>query len=789
MTARWRRGLLGAFAAAIFALAGSGFAQEAPSPADGEIAVDYQAWTEMAERVEAAIEDRSVQDSDLDTLRGQLVSWREALLGAQNANSARISTMRAQIEALGPAPVEGQTEPDDLAKRRVDLAQQLVRIQAPAIAADEAYRRADGLIREIDRTLRERQADQLLQVWPAPINPANWPEALIGLTDTGIRLWDELVENWANDARRAAFFTNLPLIVLGLTVGFLLAIIARAWVQDLAMRLREQGLVGAQRIIALLASLGEMVFPLAGVGLLAFALSLSDMLGDLGQQIVTAAPRIAVPLIVAAWMAGRIFPRGTLAGPLDLGTERRAEARVLAVLMGLMLGFEALRDAAMSAQAYSDGTTSVISFPGLVIAGLLLVRMGQLLGRHFRTVQAREGEAQNFGRSSLLLVAQACVVVGLLGPVLGAVGYVAAAGALVYPATLSLGLIAVLLILQHLVGDIYAMITRHSADAGDALLPVLANFMLAVASLPILALIWGARVADITEIWTRFRDGFQFGSTRISPTDFVLLAAVFAIGYGLTRLFQGALKTSILPRTGLDQGAQNAAVSGVGYIGVILAALIAINTAGIDLSGLAIVAGALSVGIGFGLQNIVSNFVSGIILLVERPVSEGDWIEVGSTSGIVKSISVRSTRIQTFDRADVIVPNTDLVAGRVTNWTRFNLTGRLVVTVGVDFGSDSRKVERVLREIAESQPLVIMNPPPVVALMELGADSINFEIRMILRDVNQIVAVRSEVNHEILRRFAQEGIEIPFAQNDVTLRNAGEIADMLRAPSPKTAGT
>ncbi|MFN3606515.1 MAG: DUF3772 domain-containing protein, partial [Cypionkella sp.] len=223
MTARWRRGLLGAFAAAIFALAGAGFAQEAPSAADGEIAVDYQAWTEMAEKVEAAIEDRSVQDSDLDTLRGQLVSWREALLGAQNANSARISTMRAQIEALGPPPAEGQLEPDDLAKRRVDLAQQLLRIQAPAIAADEAYRRADGLIREIDRTLRERQADQLLQVWPAPINPANWPEALIGLTDTGIRLWDEVVENWADDARRAAFFTNLPLIVLGLTVGFLLA--------------------------------------------------------------------------------------------------------------------------------------------------------------------------------------------------------------------------------------------------------------------------------------------------------------------------------------------------------------------------------------------------------------------------------------------------------------------------------------------------------------------------------------------------------------------------------------
>jgi potassium-dependent mechanosensitive channel len=753
--------------AALFALAlplaAPALGQDVPSAEQAEVELDYAAWNEMAERVEAAIEDRRASDAALDTLRGQLVSWREALLGAQNANSARIATLRAQIEALGPAPEDATIEPDDLAARRIELAQQLLRIQAPAIAADEAYSRANGLIREIDRTVRERQADQLLALWPAPINPANWPEAMIGLTDTGVRLWDEIVENWADDARRATFYTNLPLIVLVLAVGLGLGITARAWVQDLAMRLREKGSVGAQRIIALLASLGEMVFPIIGVALLALALSLSQMLGELGQRIVDAAPQIALPLIVASWMAGRIFPRGSLAGPLNLGTEGRAEARVLSVLMGLLLGIDSAREAAMGAQAYSDGTTSVVSYPGLVVAGLLLVRMGQLLARHLRAAQAREGEAQNFGRSSLLLVARACVVAGLAGPVLGAVGYVAAASALVYPAILSLGLIAVVLILQHLVGDLYAMITHHSADAGDALLPVLANFALGVASLPIFALIWGARVADLTEVWSRFREGFQFGTTRISPTDFMFFAVVFAIGYGLTRLMQGALRTTILPRTGLDQGAQNAAVSGVGYVGIILAALIAINTAGIDLSGLAIVAGALSVGIGFGLQNIVSNFVSGIILLVERPVSEGDWIEVGTTSGIVKSISVRSTRIQTFDRADVIVPNTDLVAGRVTNWTRFNMTGRLTVPVSVPHGTDSRRVEVILREIAESQPLVLMNPAPIVALMGLGPETQNFEMRMILRDVNAQIGVRSEINHEIAARFGAEGITFSIA--------------------------
>ena len=749
--------------------------------------LDLVAWEALAARAERAVVNTAISTNGLEILRGQLAGWREAFLGAQNANASRIVTLREQIAALGPVPAEGETEAAEIAARRAELNAQLVTQQAPGRAADEAYRRADGLIREIDRALRERQTSELLRLLPSPLNPANWAEGLGSLTSAISGVAREATVRWSLPTARAQLLDNLPLILLLLLAAAALLLRSRALVEAGVGRLVARGSARAARVSQTVLSLGQIVVPALGAVLLAQAMKLSGMVGILGTMLADALPEAGLTAFAAYWLGGRIFPREAAFPGLELAPDRRGEGRFLATLIGVLLAAQMLYMALMAGQPQSDAARSVLDFPFLVVGGFVLWRLGRLL----RLAAKAEKESEEGGsvRARILtLLGRGAQAIGLIGPALAAVGYGAAAGAMVWPAATTLGLLGVILILQALVVDSYALIIRSEDEAGKALAPVLIGFALVLAALPVLALIWGARLSDLTEMWTRLREGFQIGGTRISPTDFLLFAVVFTVGYTVTRLFQGTLKGAVLPRTKLDQGARNAVVSGIGYIGIFLAALIAINTAGLDLSGLAIVAGALSVGIGFGLQNIVSNFVSGIILLIERPVSEGDWIEVGGVQGVVKSISVRSTRIQTFDRTDVIVPNSDLVAGRVTNWTRYNLTGRLIVPVGVAYGSDTRKVERVLREIAEAQPLAVLNPPPMVVVVGFGADSLNFEMRIILRDVNFSLSVRSEVNHQIAERFAREGIEVPFAQREVTLTNAPEIIRAFRgetAPEPE----
>ncbi|TMV92907.1 mechanosensitive ion channel family protein [Thioclava sp. BHET1] len=763
---------------------------------------DYNAWEKIASSAETQVQDGTINGTALDDLRSSITDWRQKFQAAEGVNSAQIDTVKAQINGLGPPPKEGETEDKAIATRRSQLNDELSTLQAPVIRAKEAESRADAIVANIDKLIRSRQTDKLLRLTPTPLNPVNWPAAVAVASKIGGALNDELTQRLQGDAPYATLREQAPVIVGLLVLALILMIRGRIWIEKLALVLETRLADRARRVIDALVSLGQLALPLLGVVLFLTALRQTALTGPLLDELLLSFGIASAVAITAVWLAGRVFPKSELQqAPFNLISDRRREGRILTITLGSLvaldgpLGYwlqtkgEQIMDAATTTSAQTDALArtldagfGVLSFPLQVLAGIALFRLGQLLRDHLRH-ETTDTDESAFRDRLVGAIGSVVIAVAVIGPLLGAIGYINAANALIWPLSLTLGLIAVVLVVQEFVADLYVFITRRDDDARESLLPVLIGFVLGLMSLPIMALIWGARVDDLKEMWVSFRSGMSVGGVMISPGVFLTFIIIFVIGLIATRIIQGALKTSLLPKTKIDKGGQNAIVSGLGYLGIFLAALIAISSAGIDLSSLAIVAGALSVGVGFGLQTIVQNFVSGIILLIERPISEGDWIEVGSQMGIVKAISVRSTRIETFDRTEVIVPNADLISGQVTNWTRSNVTGRLILPVGVAYGSDTRLVEKILLEIAQNEALVMMNPAPTVVFSEFGASSLNFEIRAILSDVNFILRVKSDMNHEINARFAEAGIEIPFPQQDLWLRNP----ETLRAAPQRPA--
>lgn len=285
--------------------------------------------------------------------------------------------------------------------------------------------------------------------------------------------------------------------------------------------------------------------------------------------------------------------------------------------------------------------------------------------------------------------------------------------------------------------------------------------------IPLILLSWGFHIQDLELFAYRLFTEIKIGNISISLLGICVGILLFAGGYLVTRWFQRWLDSNVMARGQVDLGVRNSVKTGIGYLGIAVAAIISISAAGIDLSSLALVASALSVGIGFGLQNIVSNFVSGLILLVERPFKVGDWIVSGTSEGIVKRISVRATEIETFRKQSIIVPNSELINASVGNWTHRNRLARSEIPVSVSFDSDPRRVMEILLELVRGVPKVLRNPEPHVEFLRFGPSSLDFEMRFYLSDLSDGMETRNNLRIEILKRFREEGISIPYPHQEL----------------------
>lgn len=764
----------------------------APINAHAQTTFDIDAFNALASRAEKAVYGGQTSNDTLEQLRMSLSSARSAALETQSLRTGRSKIISDQIDALGPIPEDPDSEAKDIAELRASLAKQLAVAKAPLIVAEEAFRRANGLISEIDKTIRERSASAFLKLGVSPLSPNTWGSTISDIKKYFGQVRSEVVQSLNNPSSKVIRSNNLPGIIFFAILGLALTFPATKWVSQNMSIANQRHDAKLKKVSYLAYSCLVFIAPLLGICFLIRSLEMLDMFGYRGEALTQAVMAMSVAVVSSYWLAHNLFKESGLTRELlGIASKRLVGAYSVTILMGVALGLYWLINNLIQTADLSETSIAVMEFPLILIGSYGLITFSQRV-KMYRARLISEKRITPISDRLSSLVLMLTLATGLAGPISAAIGYSNIGSKLVFATILTLAVIFALFVIFTLIAFLFSEIIirnqnkniQESTSKGS-LFNVFLAFILACCAIPLLALIWGARVVDIQDVWLSLKDGIVLGDTRISISDFITFVIIFFIGYTLTRLLQSALRLSVLPNTKIDTGAQNALVTGVGYIGIFFSALIAITSMGLDLSSLAIVAGALSVGIGFGLQAIVSNFLSGIILLVERPIKVGDWIQVGAYSGYVSKIAVRSTTIDTFDQANVIIPNADFISGTVTNMTHLSKRGRVKVPVGVAYDSDPVFVKEILMDIVSSNANILKSPGPSVFLLGFGPDSIDFEIRGILRDVNSITSTRSEINFEILRRFAQEGIEIPFGQRDITIKNAAELGKVFQSRTSK----
>ncbi len=731
------------------------------------------------ERVQSVIAQESVTDDQLAEQRSRVEQLRLRAGSEAEKIAAPLEDVKQQLNQLGPSPPAGQTETASIASQRLDLGDAVSRFAAAKKQFELIGVEAEQMSGKVSSQQRTQFFQRIFKPDKSILNPQLWRDTVVGSTLFMSRL-ASLIATWWSE--------QVPNVQWG-GLAILPAAAAVVWMLLRLLNLNISGWLPSKSedsvVVSPLRRLWRVVFGsvciFVAVSTFDILLIVSANVANLGTPrfnlLITAVIGVFTSCLFNTGLAYLICsPREPRLRLISVD-DRTASSVPLFVFFASLIQSLATQVSNLSDQlllpvSLVAGQSAFAAAALIVLAGVMLLVLRKQSNTPVTSVPEPHYLTWFISFMPLLWLLLAVAVIGLL------FGYLALAYFISGKILDTVLLVVSLVLIHHLIDALSDTLQNPASRLGKKLrgfttmgergisrlaltFRTVADILVVVIGIPWLLALWTVTWVDFRSFINSAVVGFRIGNVTVSPFNLVSLIGILALGIILTRFITRWLDKRILTQTRLNKGVQDSVRTSANYLGYILAGAFALSAAGFDFTSFALVAGALGVGIGFGLQSIVNNFVSGLILLAERPIRVGDWVVINDAEGIVKKINVRATEIETFDNCTIIVPNSNLITGVVRNWTHKDTLGRFLVSVGVAHGSNADEVLKTLLEIVTSHAKVLRYPTPLVQLAKFSSNAMDFEVRGHVADVFEGAQVASDLRFTISKVFHDKGFVIP----------------------------
>lgn len=763
-------------------------------------------WTRQLDRIGTRTEQADLLPTEIDTLRQQTVDVRDAAMAAAALARSDLADTKKLLAPLEVKPgADAPPETDAVKAERARLTEQATVAESRFKQSEVVIARADQLLERMTKLRGELILQTLLRRGPSPLSPAVWAKVGPQFADS-LRALSSAAAAWGRNGFLSLNASGTDLVQLGL---WAVLTVVLWWLGRLLRRRFGRGgtHIDAQRdqtIATVVDGLGLVLVPILAIWLIGKLLLATDPPAPLDALVPAAVTRLVWLFLVFGMTAAGLAPERPEWRVLpfsDEGARHLSQALRRLFSVGLTLDF-------VYVALCRGGERDALAAVGAVVLATVvaLLTLPALSNRAWQAARSEGSDLPPMIGGSWWSVARLLLSVVVLSSIAFALaGYATLASHLHSAISTTCLLIAMALLLHRLAADLLEAAAAPSTPSGawvrrslglpfDAALRgqylVLLMFDTTLVVLLAIAIpaAWNVDIDAIMDGFGQLLRGVKVGGVTISLGNVGMAIMAFVVCMLLARLVRSIVRDRVMPTVDAPMPLRQSIDAGLNYAGVMVAILIGIGALGVDFTNLAIVLGALSVGIGLGLQNIANNVMSGVILLVERPIKAGDWVVVSGHEGFVRRINIRATEIETFQRTHVIVPNSVFLQNPVINRTYSDTSSRVDIKLTVPLGTDVSAMEAILREAAFGHPRVLRVPAPIVRFVSVGAGGLDFELFVFVAQLEDRLIVNNDLNRTILAALIERKIIDPGAIPEFKVRGLDRLGLVPQAGSaPATA--